>query len=211
MSKTKIAIVDDDKVFLEILKEKLNHYDVTCFTSTKDAIKGIRQIKYDVAVLDYIIDKMNGQQLVEEIRKFDENIYILLLTGQAKLPGISLVRETDIQDYVEKNPNSFDELILRIESAVKSSLLAKKPTTKTNRETFSQRLKELRELYKVSQADLARYLNLNRAQVSNYEKGVSKPSLDVIENIADYFGVSIDYLLSRNINQLKVLKDQHEG
>lgn len=206
MSKTKIAIVDDDNVFLEVLKEKLKHYDVTCFTNTKDAIKGIRQNKYDIAVLDYIIDEMNGQQLVEEIRKFDENIYILLLTGQVKLPGISLVRETDIQDYVEKNPDSFDELILRIESAVKSSLLAKKPSN-TNKETFSQRLKELRELYKVSQADLARYLNLNRAQVSNYEKGASKPSLDVIENIADYFGVSIDYLLCRSINQLKVINE----
>ena len=53
---------------------------------------------------------------------------------------------------------------------------------------------------------MATYLDLNRAQVSNYEKGISKPSLDVIEKIADYFGVS-RYLLCRSINHLGVLEN----
>ena len=78
------------------------------------------------------------------------------------------------------------------------------------KETFAKRLKQLRELYNVSQADLARYLKLNRAQVSNYEKGISKPSLDVIENIADYFGVSIDYLLCRTFKNLKVIDNKSD-
>ncbi|NLD45875.1 MAG: response regulator [Clostridiaceae bacterium] len=206
MKKIKIAIVDDDPIFLEIIKEKLNHYEISCFSNSKDALKGIKGSRFDIAILDFIIDEMNGQQLVQEIRKFNQSIYIILLTGQVKLPGITLVRETDIQDYVEKNSGNFDELILRVESAVKSLLLAKKREDKT-KESFSIRLKELRTIYNISQSDLASYLDLNRAQVSNYEKGISKPSLDIIEKIADYFGVSIDYLLCRSINYLGALED----
>lgn len=206
MKKIKIAIVDDDPIFLEIIKEKLNHYEISCFSNSKDALKGIKGSRFDIAILDFIIDEMNGQQLVQEIRKFNQSIYIILLTGQVKLPGITLVRETDIQDYVEKNSGNFEELILRVESAVKSLLLAKKREDKT-KESFSIRLKELRTIYNISQSDLASYLDLNRAQVSNYEKGISKPSLDIIEKIADYFGVSIDYLLCRSINYLGALED----
>lgn len=128
------------------------------------------------------------------------------MTGQVKLPGITLVRETEIQDYVEKNSDNFDELILRVESAVKSLLLAKRKDD-TSKDSFPNRLKELRTIYNISQSDLAAYLDLNRAQISNYEKGISKPSLDVIEKIADYFGVSIDYLLCRSIHHLGALED----
>jgi DNA-binding NtrC family response regulator len=206
MKKTKIAIVDDDPIFLEVMKEKLVHYDISCFSTSKDALKGIKGNRFDIAILDFIIDEMNGQQLVQEIRKFNQNIYIILLTGQVKLPGITLVRETEIQDYVEKNSGNFDELILRVESAVKSLLLTRKRED-TSKESFSTRVKELRTVYNISQSDLAIYLDLNRAQVSNYEKGISKPSLDVIEKIADYFGVSIDYLLCRSINHLGALEN----
>lgn len=69
MKKIKIAIVDDDSMFLDVMKEKLSHYEVTCFSKSKDSMKGIKGNRFDIAILDFIIDEMNGQQLVQEIRR----------------------------------------------------------------------------------------------------------------------------------------------
>ena len=61
-----------------------------------------------------------GDQVVEEIRKFNKDIYIILLTGHKSMaPPIRTIRELDIQGYYEKS-DRFDQLELLVESCVKS-------------------------------------------------------------------------------------------
>ena len=57
------------------------------------------------------------------------------------------------------------------------------------------RIKELREKKNITQLKLAVDLNLNQNTLSRYETGEREPSYDVLIKIADYFNVSIDYLL----------------
>jgi len=59
------------------------------------------------------------------------------------------------------------------------------------------KIKELREEKQLSQLQLAEKLNLTQQAISLYEKGEREPSLEVIKNIADFFGVSTDYLLGK--------------
>ena len=59
------------------------------------------------------------------------------------------------------------------------------------------RIKELREQHHVSQKELADKLGLNQSAISNYEKGISKPNIDIMLQIADFFNVSLDYLIKR--------------
>ncbi len=59
------------------------------------------------------------------------------------------------------------------------------------------RLKELRKKKKVSQLKLALDLGLNQNTVSRYENGEREADYKTLIAIADYFGVSIDYLLER--------------
>ena len=58
-----------------------------------------------------------------------------------------------------------------------------------------QRIKDLREIHGMSQQRLAAELNVTQAMVSKYELGVSEPDIAMIKRIAEYFGVSSDYLL----------------
>ena len=58
-----------------------------------------------------------------------------------------------------------------------------------------QRIKDLREIHGMSQQRLAAELNVTQAMVSKYELGVSEPDVGMIKRIAEYFGVSSDYLL----------------
>lgn len=70
--------------------------------------------------------------------------------------------------------------------------------------TFSSRTKSLREENGMSQEDLAKVLNCSRTAISGYESGRNEPSYKILQNISDYFTVSIDYLLGRS-NQLNGL------
>ena len=62
------------------------------------------------------------------------------------------------------------------------------------------RLKELRERRKMSQQYLATALNMSQNTVSQYETCTREASYDTLIAIADYFDVSIDYLLGRTDN-----------
>ena len=49
------------------------------------------------------MDPIHGDKVVEEIRKFDKELYILLLTGHKDLaPPLETIRRLDIQGYCEK-------------------------------------------------------------------------------------------------------------
>ena len=59
------------------------------------------------------------------------------------------------------------------------------------------RLKELREKRGISQVRLAIELNLNQNSISRYESGAREADYATLITIADYFNVSLDYLLGR--------------
>lgn len=56
------------------------------------------------------------------------------------------------------------------------------------------KLKELRKNNKQTQQDMANYLNIAPTTYSGYELGTSEPTIETLKKIADYYGVSLDYL-----------------
>lgn len=63
--------------------------------------------------------------------------------------------------------------------------------------SFGDRLKELRKKSNLTQQELASKFYLNKSSISRYENGTQLPEHELLEKIADYFDVSIDYLLGR--------------
>ena len=59
------------------------------------------------------------------------------------------------------------------------------------------RLKELRKERKISQLKLALDLNMNQNTISRYENMERAADYETLVKFADYFGVSVDYLLGR--------------
>lgn len=62
------------------------------------------------------------------------------------------------------------------------------------------RLKELRKARHITQLKLAMDLNLTQNTVSRYETGEREPGIAELVRIADYFHISVDYLLERTDN-----------
>lgn len=60
------------------------------------------------------------------------------------------------------------------------------------------RLKDLRISKKLSQTALAEEIGISQRAISYYESGKDTPSLEILIRIADYFNVSLDYLVGRS-------------
>ena len=62
---------------------------------------------------------------------------------------------------------------------------------------FPERLRGLREHRRMSRLVLAELCGLSKNMIALYERGEKAPSVDALVRIADFFGVSVDYLLGR--------------
>ena len=62
---------------------------------------------------------------------------------------------------------------------------------------FIERLKKLRKKEKLTQKDIATFLNISQPAYQQFESGKKKMNLETMEKLADYFNVSIDYLLGK--------------
>lgn len=62
---------------------------------------------------------------------------------------------------------------------------------------FSEQLKQLRNQHNVTQAQLAEAIGVTDRACRRYESGENEPTLSVLQAIADYFNISLDYLVGR--------------
>ncbi|MGM0137639.1 hypothetical protein IGI65_000041 [Enterococcus sp. DIV0755b] len=62
---------------------------------------------------------------------------------------------------------------------------------------LSENLAKLRKEQGLKQTDMALFLKINNRQYQRYESGDSEPKLDTLIALADYFEVSLDYLVGR--------------
>ncbi len=193
--KFNIIIIDDDQGIIDAIKANLpNEYFIEGYTSSKDGIDAIKENKYDLLILDYFIDNLDAEKVTEKIRKFDDEIYIMLLTGRAEeVPAIETLKKTDVQMYCEKSAY-FEKIIIMIESAIKSICHSRKDGS------FGIRLKKLRKNANLSQEDLGKLLGLGRTAVANWETNQTEPTGENIKKLAELFKVTTDFLLGYKAN-----------
>ena len=118
----KIIAVDDEVGILDSLNVFLSKvgYSFVGVTNPEEAIEKIRNEHFDLMLLDFLMTPIHGDQVVEEIRKFNKDLYILLLTGHKDLaPPLETIKRLDIQGYCEKS-DKFDQLLLLVESGIKA-------------------------------------------------------------------------------------------
>ena len=143
----KIIVVDDEQGIVDSLSIflKRSGYNFTGLTNPLEAIERVRNEHFDMMILDFMMDPIHGDEVVEEIRKFNKDLYILLLTGHKDLaPPLETIKRLEIQGYCEKS-DKFDQLLLLIESGIKS--IEQMNTIKTINEQLHDKNQELERAY----------------------------------------------------------------
>lgn len=194
----KVLVVDDEIGIIDSLSIflKKSGYIFDGVTDPLEAIEKVKNEHFDLMILDFIMTPIHGDQVVEEIRKFNKELYILLLTGHKDLaPPLETIRRLDIQGYCEKS-DKFDQLLLLIESAVKAinqmNMIKKindelKETTQKLEQAYMESIETLR--YTVEAKDP--YTRGHSDRVSEYSVLIGK-----------YLGLSDDDLHTLKIGGL---------
>ncbi|UED81896.1 response regulator transcription factor [Lysinibacillus sp. CD3-6] len=139
---TKLLVVDDDDHIRELIKVFLQNegFDVIEALDGVDALSKLDAEKVDMVIMDIMMPNMDGWQLCKEIRTFNSDLPILMLTAKGetaqKVKGFNL--GTD--DYLVK-PFEPVELIVRVKSILKRYRIALSQTieignVKMNRHTY---------------------------------------------------------------------------
>ena len=104
-----------------LLKDLLEtyHHTVTINTNVISAIEKLKVEEYDILLINYLMTPINGDRVVEIIREFNKDIYIILMsTHKDLIPSIETMNSLDIQAYFEKS-SRFDQLIMQIQTGIK--------------------------------------------------------------------------------------------
>jgi putative nucleotidyltransferase with HDIG domain len=117
----KIMVIDDDISMMDMLSIILSkyHHTVVPFTEPVSAIEALKSGSFDILIVNYLMSPVNGDRVVELVREFDKEIYIIMMSVNKDLaPSIDAMTNLDIQSYFEKS-SRFDQLILTIQSGIK--------------------------------------------------------------------------------------------
>ena len=111
MEPAKILVVDDEKSILLLLKEALSQwgYQVTCASSATEALELLKNGLFDALISDVRMPDMSGLDLLREIRKQDESIEVVMMTGYPTIASAVQALKEGAYDYLSK-PLILDEL-----------------------------------------------------------------------------------------------------
>lgn len=184
-----ILLVDDDQNITSSLKSYFERsgYIVEAENNPVVAIEKIRNGNFDILLLDFLMSPICGDKVVEEIRHFNKDLYIILLTGHKSMaPPVKTIRELDIQGYYEKS-DRFDQLELLVESCTKSILQLR--TIRDYQNELSQMYVKLKDNY----LDVVQAMRLLVDARNEYTRGHSDRVSAIAVEIAKAMGKSEEY------------------
>lgn len=149
----RILVVDDEIGIIDTLSVVLKRsgYDFTGIADPFEAIERVKKEHFDLMILDYLMYPIHGDQVVRTIREFNNELYILLLTGHKDLaPPLETIKALDIQGYCEKS-DRFDQLLLLVESGIKS--ISQMRTIKKFRDGLNKILQAVPKIYSLQPID----------------------------------------------------------
>lgn len=180
----KILIVDDEPEILQFLKDGLeaNLFTVeTAADGERGAFLG-RTGNYDLIILDYVLPKLSGPEVLAEIRREKKHVPVLMFTVKSELNAKEQMYNLGADDYLTK-PFLFDELLLHVRALLKRPAKTESDLLKIDNLTLNARSKIVKrdgkEIYLTRREfALLEYLMRGRGQILSRNQ--------ILEHVWDY-------------------------
>ena len=128
MTNKKVLIVDDEEHIRELIKFNLKKegYDTEVAVNGTEALKLIREIKFDLILLDLMLPEIDGLEVCKEIRRNEEtsDIPVMMITAKGEEFDKVLGLELGADDYITKR-FSIRELMARVKALLRRSNVKK--------------------------------------------------------------------------------------
>jgi DNA-binding NtrC family response regulator len=131
MTDLTIFIVDDDPFYINLFAQHLNNMGynkVQMFDNGNDCLHQIHE-KPDVIFLDYNMDTLTGYDVLKKIKRYDPNLYVVMVSAQEEIkPAIDALKHGAF-DYIQKGENAVGKIkdVLQRIVTIKELLKKSKP------------------------------------------------------------------------------------
>ena len=136
-----ILVVDDEDIMREILEKLLTRegYHVRVAASGEEGLEFARSFPFDAVIVDVMMPGMDGLTLLEELKKLDDELPILMVTAFASVETAIAAMKRGAFDYITK-PFKNDEVLIVVRNAVeRRQLVAENAALRQNLQAQYQR------------------------------------------------------------------------
>ncbi|HZN53449.1 MAG TPA: sigma-54 dependent transcriptional regulator [Methylomirabilota bacterium] len=126
MDHPRVLVVDDDADVGGLLREALSRwgYDVTLATSGREAVRLISHQIFDAALVDIWMPEMDGLQVLEEIKRHDPALEVVMMTGDPMVETAVQALKSGAYDYLIK-PLNLDEMQVLMQQVLEKRFLSR--------------------------------------------------------------------------------------
>ena len=122
--KKTVLIIEDEKSLAKALEIKIKEqgYEVVIAIDGKDGLKLIEKENPDLIVLDLILPKMPGEQILKEMNEngLIDKIPVLVVSNKADIANAqNCLKVWKAKDYLIKSDNSLEEIVIKINKLLK--------------------------------------------------------------------------------------------
>ncbi len=116
--KKKILIIEDEEIMLDLLQRKLsnNGYEISVARNGEDGAKMIKEIKPDLILLDIIMPKMSGMEVLEEMQKDKEvqSIPVIIISNSGQPVELDRAKKLGVRDWLIKTEFDPQEVVDKV-------------------------------------------------------------------------------------------------
>ncbi|MCB9534934.1 MAG: response regulator [Myxococcales bacterium] len=190
----KILIVDDDRDICEYMRTMLEAtgYEVATLSDPTRAVDRVREEEFHVLIIDLMMPKMDGIELIQRIRKVDSDVAIVVFTGYPSVETAVDALKLNVSDYVKK-PFDMDEFRDKIADILRKKGLLRNPEEELHK-TIGQNIRRIRKESDLTLKQLARRTGLSVSLLSQIERAESSASVSSLYKIAVALGVRLTVL-----------------
>lgn len=123
MTQPKILIVEDEQKLSRVLQLELEYedYEIGIATDGKEALEKIEEERWDLVLLDIMLPKLSGLEVLRKVRKSGETMPIILLTARDEVHDKVSGLDIGANDYITK-PFQIEELLARIRVHLRTTI-----------------------------------------------------------------------------------------
>ena len=195
-SKLSVLVIDDDPDILEYLGDFLGAegYEVTTLADPTLAVERIRDEVFHLVVLDLMMPKVSGLDLLANIRAVDDDIAVIILTGYPSLDTATASIQHEVSAYIHKpfTPAEFRDVIARI--AKKKGLVLRREDEL--HAAIGRQIRDLRKSRGLTLKQMARRTNLSVSLLSQIERAESSASVSSLFKVATALDVRLTDLFA---------------
>ncbi len=127
----KIFIVEDDPVYLKFLNYVIGlnpDHEIKTFSNGKDAINALHE-RPSIITLDYSLPDKSGEEILKEIKEFDINIPVIIVSGQEEIGIAVQLLKLGAYDYIIKDEETKERLEYALTNAKRNITLVNEINT----------------------------------------------------------------------------------